>query len=128
MKLNNILKENTGSGLTFRDLTSMHISVLVRLAKGQLSPETATPREQVTLDELANYNLVDDFGELTPTGEKAAELGAKHGSYERGEASLRTKALNRQGGNSTEIPTDDDYVDDDDDDDEVDNMNSGTYR
>jgi len=35
--------------------------------------------------------------------------------------------LNRQGGNSTEIPTDDDYVDDDDDD-EVDNMNSGTYR
>lgn len=121
MKLNNILKENLGKDrLRFNDLTSMQVSVLVRLAKGQLSAETASPREQVTMDELTDYDLLDTFGELTPTGEKAAELGATRGSTERGEAAVKVAAMNR-----TNKPDDVDALDNEYSGDDMEDVDSG---
>lgn len=95
MKLDNILREN--NMLTYGELNSMQIRVLVGLATGKLSDETASEREQVVLDQLRDFGLVDNFGELTPTGLKAAELGKKYGSLDRKRAAVRDAALNRTG-------------------------------
>lgn len=103
MRLKNILNENYGQTpnmLTFRDLASNQVAVLIKLSKGGLSSETASPRELAVLDSLRDLNLVTDYDELTDSGQKAAELGMKYGSFERRNAAKRDSELNRNGGSS----------------------------
>lgn len=116
MRLKNIVNEdyNTGVALTYRDLNSMQVAVLIKLAKGTLSEETASPRELAVLDSLINLNLVDDFYNLTKSGERAAQLGIKYGSFDRRRAAKQVASTPT----STDVEDNidfDDTVDDDND-------------
>jgi hypothetical protein len=97
MKLRSVLRES--AVLTFRDLNSMQVGVLKKIAKsGDDFLDMATPNEMATLDSLKDLNLVDDSYELTPTGQRAAELGTKYGSSDRRQAGKQDSMLGREGG------------------------------
>lgn len=96
MKLENILNEDLSPRVSFRDLTPVQVSCLVRLSKGLISHETASARELEVLDSLCDLGLLDEYYELTPHGELSARLGKKLGSMDRREAARRDSKLGRR--------------------------------
>jgi hypothetical protein len=66
----------------------------------------------VTLSQLQDYGLVDSFDQLTDKGLKAAELGAKHGSFQRTTAAATDAALGRTSGGDGSVVDSDEFVDD----------------
>lgn len=81
--------------ISFSDLTPIQINVLRKLNDGLLDYETATPREQLTIDELEDIGLVVG-GSISPAGEKMVDVANSSGysSYAK-EAGLRDK-LNKR--------------------------------
>jgi len=64
--------------ISFSDLTPIQINVLRKLNDGLLDYETATPREQLTIDELEDLGLVVT-GSISPAGEKMVDVANSSG-------------------------------------------------
>lgn len=68
------------AALAYRDLSNAQTIVLMRVAAGKTSYDTASEREQAVMDELVNFGLLSDLSyEPTPTGMRVADMGRKHG-------------------------------------------------
>lgn len=79
MKILNVLI-NESAALAYRDISDLQTTVLVRIAQGKTSPETASPREQAIMDELVDLGLLVNLSyELTQQGAAVANMGAKYG-------------------------------------------------
>jgi hypothetical protein len=79
MKLVTLLNEN--AMLAYRDLDDIQLTVLRRLATGKVDAETASPREQAIMDQLADLGLVDSMSyEPNESGLKVADLVQRYGS------------------------------------------------
>lgn len=81
--------------VSFSSLTPMQINVLRKLNDGLIEYETATPREQLTIDELEDLGLVVQ-GMISPAGEKMVQVSDSEGysSYAK-EAGLKDR-LNKR--------------------------------
>ena len=92
MKLNTILEDfdaapqqtstpkKTGGGLLYRDLTSLQLHYLNKIASGKLNLDDEIPDNvQDVLDELQSLRLLDDAYELTDAGNKAVHIFQKLG-------------------------------------------------
>lgn len=78
-----ILSEN--AVLTFRDLNSLQSTTLIRVARGKVDYETASPREQAIMDELASLGLLDDLSyEPTEDGMRVAQIASRYFSRRTG--------------------------------------------
>lgn len=83
-------------GLSFNDLNSLHIAVLKKIANGDLSQETARPREIEVMDELSNFGLLDDTGQLTNQGQRMAKRSSMGNSAELRQVAQRDGKLGRE--------------------------------
>lgn len=81
--------------VSFSSLTPIQINVLRKLNDGLIEYETATPREQLTIDELEDLGLVVQ-GMISPAGEKMVGVSDSEGysSYAK-EAGLKDR-LNKR--------------------------------
>lgn len=64
--------------VSFSSLTPIQINVLRKLNDGLIEYETATQREQLTIDELEDLGLVVQ-GMISPAGEKMVEVSDSEG-------------------------------------------------
>lgn len=79
MKILNVLINESVAAL-YRDLTDMQSIVLMRIADGKTSYDTASEREQGIMDELADLGLVDfPAYELNMKGQMVASMAQKYG-------------------------------------------------
>lgn len=64
----------------YRELDDTQSIVLMRLASGKTTGDTASPREKAVMDQLADFGLVNDLSyELTQQGAAVANLAQKYG-------------------------------------------------
>ncbi len=79
MKILNVLI-NESAALAYRDISDMQTTVLMRVASGKSSYETASPREQGIMDELVDLGLLQNLSyEPTQKGSMVAGMAMKHG-------------------------------------------------
>lgn len=79
MKILNVLI-NENAGLAYRDISDIQTTVLMRVASGKSSYETASPREQGVMDELVDLGLLTNLAyEVTDKGSLVAGMANKHG-------------------------------------------------
>lgn len=79
MKILNVLI-NESAALAYRDISDIQATVLMRIASGKSSFETASPREQGIMDELADLGLLQHLSyEPTQQGSMVANMATKHG-------------------------------------------------
>jgi hypothetical protein len=79
MKILNVLI-NESAALAYRDISDMQTTVLMRVASGKSSYETASPREQGIMDELVDLGLLQNLSyEPTQKGSMVAGMATKHG-------------------------------------------------
>ena len=79
MKILNVLI-NESAALAYRDATDIQSTVLMRVASGKSSYETASPREQAIMDELVDLGLLQNLSfEPTQKGATVANMAAKLG-------------------------------------------------
>lgn len=98
MKTGDILLETKQKvveiSLDFNDLSSIQIGALRAIHDGRLDFDNASDRMQNVLYDLQDFNLIDDFYELTPTGQKAVKLAMEIGGSERRQAAQRAAKAN----------------------------------
>jgi hypothetical protein len=100
MRIDTLLNETqflpSTDTISFSDLTPIQLNILRKLNDGLLDYETATPREQLTIDELEDLGLVVQ-GMLSPAGEKMVDVANSSGysSYAReaGQKSAKLSSL-----------------------------------
>lgn len=97
MKLKAILKED-GAVLTFRDLNSMQIALIKKLAKGEIDYENLSPNAWAVINSLQDLDLVDQQLNLTQKGVRASEIASKVGGTDLRRAGVRDRMLGRTGG------------------------------
>lgn len=97
MRIDTLLNETqfmpSTDTISFSDLTPIQLNVLRKLNDGLIEYETATPREQLTIDELEDLGLVVQ-GMISPAGEKMVGVSDSEGysSYAK-EAGARSSKL-----------------------------------
>jgi hypothetical protein len=124
MKLNTILEnfDAPKSGLKYKDLTSLQLHYLNKLASGKLDLDGDIPDNvQDVLDELLTFGLLDDSYELTNSGQKAVEIFHKLGGHDLSVAADRQAKLGYLNDrNPDAVDGVDDEMEDFDDDDSFD--------
>jgi len=82
MKIFDILTEDVGAAVAYKNLSPLQIGLLKKIAAGRFDVQVASPQAQDAFDQLASYRLVDDLsGELTPKGQAALALAQKYGTF-----------------------------------------------
>jgi hypothetical protein len=100
MKIENILSEDftptqTVAPLKFKDLNTLQIRTLKRIASGQVDVDTASEKEYDIMADLHDLGLLDDEYNLSQSGDKAVKIADKlGGSYELVAARNKQQALN----------------------------------
>jgi hypothetical protein len=110
------------SGLKYKDLTSLQLHYLNKLASGKLDLDGDIPDNvQDVLDELLTFGLLDDSYELTNSGQKAVEIFHKLGGHDLSVAADRQAKLGYLNDrNPDAVDGVDDEMEDFDDDDSFD--------
>ena len=67
-------KSFSAGAMSVSDLNSLQIRTLKRLSTGAVDIETASNKEVDLIMELIELGLVDNDGELTPSGQEAIEV------------------------------------------------------
>lgn len=85
MKIQNILNEDFGTPavpqrrLSFKDLNSLQVGILTRMADGRLDVDTAKESEYDIMTDLVDLGLLTSEYELSPAGQKAVAIAKKVG-------------------------------------------------
>lgn len=116
MKIQNILTEEFGTQvsplqtpkLTFRDLNTLQVRTLQRIADGQVDVDSANDNEYDIMADLAELGLLDQEYQLTKSGQNAVAIAKKlGGSSELLAARKKQQSMNdfdRNGGNQDMDP------------------------
>lgn len=79
MKILNVLI-NESAAEAYRNIDDMQTTVLMRVASGKSSYDTASPREQGIMDALVDLGLLQDLSyEPTQKGSMVANMAMKYG-------------------------------------------------
>ena len=84
MKLNDVLVENVGSMVAYKQLSSLQIGLLKKIALGAFTADNVNDRNRDIVEQLFGYGLVDDISfELTEQGQRVLDLAERNGgSYQ----------------------------------------------
>jgi len=84
MKIQDILCEDVGLALAYRQLSPLQIGLLRKIAAGKFDLESASPQAHDAVEGLIGLGMVDDLAtDATEKGLAALQLADKYGSTDR---------------------------------------------
>lgn len=105
MKIQNLLNEQMGAAVGWKNLDSLDVGILKKIAGGNTDFDNASQQAQDSLDKLISYGLVDELSlDITQSGQRALDYQAKFGTYGR----RQQQQAQSQGQGVTQAHVDDD--------------------
>jgi hypothetical protein len=84
MKIQNIINEDIGADLAFKQLSALQIGLLRKVSEGRFDYESASTAAQDAIESLIGLGLVDELSmDITDKGSQALSMAANGGSEER---------------------------------------------
>ena len=100
MRIQNLLSENYTPAapepikLTFRDLNSLQVGLLLKIANGEVDVDSANEKQFDIMSDMVEMGLLTRDYDLSPSGAKAVEIAQKTGgSAELADVRRRQDAL-----------------------------------
>jgi hypothetical protein len=84
MHILDVLHEDAGTALAYRQLSPLQVGILKKIGSGQFNPDAASQQAQEAADGLIDLGLIDSISfDITPKGKAALDLAVKYGSADR---------------------------------------------